>query len=65
MTEEEKGLPVITTSGTSGLTSILQFTEDTPNEVFAIIHSTSGTETVLIVKAPVEEEGPTEEAKEE
>lgn len=44
------------TSNTSGLTSIQQLTDDTPNEVFTIRHSTSGTETVLLVEPPEEAE---------
>ncbi len=50
MAQEEK-IPVITTSNTSGLVSILQLTDDTPNEVFITRHSTSGTETILVVEA--------------
>lgn len=53
---EEKEMPVITTSNTSGLASILQLTDDTPNEIFTIRHSTSGTETILIVDVPDHEE---------
>jgi hypothetical protein len=54
--EELKDLPVITTAGTSGLASILQITDDTPNEVFTFRHSTSGTETVIVVNVPIAEE---------
>jgi hypothetical protein len=49
MAEEEK-IPAITTSNTSGLASVLQLIDDTPNEVFMIRHSTSGTETVLVLE---------------
>ena len=65
MAEEEKDLPVFTTSNTSGLTSILQLTDDTPNEVFTIRYSTSATEKVLIVEAPVEEESASDEREED
>ena len=51
MGEEMKGLPVITTTGTSGLASILQMTDDTANEVFTFRHSTSGTETIIVLNA--------------
>ncbi len=58
---EEKEMPVVTTSNTSGLASILQLTDDTPNEIFTIRHSTSGTETILIVEVPNHEEDQNEE----
>ena len=35
MAEEEK-MPIITTSSTSGLASVLQLTDDTPNEIFTV-----------------------------
>jgi hypothetical protein len=49
MADKEK-MPIITTSNTSGLASVLQLTDDTPNEIFTIRHSTSGTETILVVE---------------
>ncbi|MFW9804096.1 MAG: hypothetical protein ACFFFC_15655 [Candidatus Thorarchaeota archaeon] len=55
MAEEEK-MPIITTSSTSGLASVQQLTDDTPNEIFTVRHSTSGTETILIVENSESEE---------
>jgi hypothetical protein len=55
MAEEEK-MPIITTSSTSGLASVQQLTDDTPNEVFTVRHSTSGTESILIVADTESEE---------
>jgi hypothetical protein len=63
MTEEEK-MPIVTTSSTSGLASVQQFTDDTPNEIFTVRHSTSGSETILIV-ADLENEEEQEIEKEE
>jgi len=59
MAEEEK-MPIITTSSTSGLASVLQLTDDTPNEIFTVKHSTSGTETIIIVDIPDHEEEQTD-----
>lgn len=64
MGEEEKA-PIITTSSTSGLASVLQLTDDTPNEIFTVRHSTSGTETVLIIESSDLETEEDEEPKEE
>jgi hypothetical protein len=55
MAEEEK-MPIVTTSSTSGLASVQQFTDDTPNEIFTVKHSTSGSETILIISDSETEE---------
>jgi hypothetical protein len=46
---EKEEVFIVATSNTGGLASILQLTDNTPNEVFAVKHSTSGTEFILIV----------------
>jgi hypothetical protein len=61
MIDEEKQIPVISTSSTSGLASILQLTDDTPNEIFTIRHSKSETETIIILEPSPEDEDKDEE----
>lgn len=52
---EEIRLPILSTNKTSGLANILQLTDVTSNEVFAIRDSTSKTEIIQIVSPPLKE----------
>jgi len=51
---EEIKLPIISTTNTSGLTSILQLIDTTSNEIFTIKDSTSGTEIIPILSPQIE-----------
>ena len=51
---DKKEKSVFTTNSTSGITSILQLIDATPNEIFAFGESTSATQEWIRISIPIE-----------